>query len=104
VPARTEALVELRPGARLEAIAPALEVRQRLPPRLAIVAADEAGLRALARSRDVLSVHTEHVPEHVLGRLEEPARTFAAAWNERRRPKERAGDELPWDAPGFDAP
>jgi hypothetical protein len=100
----TEALVELRPGVALEAIAPAVEVRQQLPPRLAIVAADEDSLRALARSPDVLSVHTAHVPEQVLARLDAPARTFAAAWNERRRPKQRPGDKLPWDAPGRDAP
>ena len=100
----TEALVELKPGAALKAIAPAVEVRQQLPPRLAIVAADEESLRALARSPDVLSVHTAQVPEQVLSRLEAPARTFAAAWNERRRPKERPGDGLPWDAPGHDAP
>jgi hypothetical protein len=99
-----EALVELNPGSTLEAIAPAVEVRQRLPPRLAIVAADEDGLRALARSPEVLSVHTAHVPKQVLARLDEPARTFAAAWNERRRPKQRPGDGLPWDAPGHDAP
>ncbi len=99
-----EALVELRPGAKLEAIAPAVEVHQRLPPRLAIVAADDDSLRALARSPDVLSVHTADVPEHVLSRMDEPARTFAAAWNERRRAKKRPGDRLPWDAPGHDAP
>ena len=79
-----EALVELRPGATLDAIDAAVEVRQRLPPRLAIVAADEDDLRALARSPHVLSVHTAHVPQQVLARLDEPARTFAAAWNQRR--------------------
>jgi hypothetical protein len=104
VPARSEALLELRPGAALDAIDSVVEVRQLLPPRLAIVAADDVGLRALERRSDVLSVHTEAVPADVLARLDEPARLFAAAWNERQRPKRRAGDGLPWDAPGFDAP
>lgn len=104
MPARSEALLEIRPGATLDAIDPDVEVRQVLPPRLAIVAADDAGLRALERSSDVLSVHTEAVPADVLARLDEPARVFAAAWNERRRPKRRTGDGLPWDAPGFDPP
>ena len=99
-----EALVELRSGATLEAIGAAVELHQQLPPRLAIVAGDNDSLRALARSPGVLSVHTAEVPEYVLSRLDEPARTFAAAWNERRRAKERPGDKLPWDAPGHDAP
>ena len=99
-----EALLELRPGAQLDAIAPRVEVRQLFPPRLAIVAADEEGLRALEQSPEVLSVHTDHVPYEALAQLDEPARIFAAAWNERRRPKQRPGDGQPWDAPGHDAP
>jgi hypothetical protein len=104
VPARAEALLELRPGAQLDELSPRVEVRQRLPPRLAIVAAGEAELRALEHSPEVLSVHTGDVPAEVLARLEEPARSFAAAWNERRRPKDRRGEGSRWDAPGFKAP
>jgi hypothetical protein len=68
------------------------------------VVADEATVGALERRSEVLSVHRAAVPADVLARLDDPERLFAAAWNERRRPKRRAGDGLPWDAPGFDAP
>jgi hypothetical protein len=103
VPARTEALVEHRPGASLDAL-PDVELRQLLPPGLAVVTGAERDLRALERLPGVLAVHTERVPDDVVARMDEPARTFAAAWNERRRPKRRRGDGLPWDTPGFDAP
>ncbi len=104
MPARSEALVELRPGAQLDAIGRPVEVRQLFPPRLAIVAAGEADLRALARRPEVLSVHTGDVPAEVLARLDEPARLFAAAWNERKRPKARPGEGSPWDSPGREPP
>jgi hypothetical protein len=104
VPARSEALLELRPGAQLDELGPRVEVRQQLPPGLAIVAAGEAELRALEQSPEVRAVHTADVPADVLARLDEPARSFAAAWNERRRPKDRPGQGASWDAPGFDPP
>jgi len=102
---RVEALLELRPGETLDALTdPPLEIRQRLPPRLAIVAASEEDLQALARRPEVQAVFRGDVPPEALARLDEPARLFAAAWNERHRPKVRRGEGLPWDAPGFDPP
>lgn len=104
MPARSEALLELQPGAELDAATPGVEVRQLLSPRLAIVAANDVALRALERRSEVLAVHTDVVPAEALGRLDEPARLFAAAWNERRRPKARPADGEPWDRPGFEPP
>lgn len=102
---RAEALLELRPGAPLDAVVhPHVEIHQRLPPRLAIVTADEEGLRALERKPEVRAVFTGDVPPEALARLDEPERLFAAGWNERHRPKKRRGEGLPWDAPGFDPP
>ena len=101
---RSEVLIELRPGATLDAVRSAAEVRQHLPPRLAIVAADEEGVRELERRPEVLSVFTADVPAEALARLDEPGRLFAAGWNERRRPKRRRGDGLPWDSQGYEPP
>jgi hypothetical protein len=102
---RSEVLVELEPGAALDAaVGSGAEVLQRLPPRLAIVAADAEGVQALERHPEVRSVFRGDVPPDALARLDEPGRLFAAAWNGRRVPKERRGDGLSWDAPGFDAP
>ena len=69
-----------------------------------LAAGGAAELRALEQSPEVLAVHTADVPADVLARLDEPARSFAAAWNERRRPKDRPGQGASWDAPGFDPP
>jgi hypothetical protein len=102
---RAEALLELEPGAKLDdAVGPHVDIHQRLPPRLVIVAADEEALRGLESNPKVRAVFTGDVPQETLERLDEPERLFAGGWNERRRPKQRPGDGLPWDAPGFDAP
>lgn len=100
-----EVLIELQPGATVEdALPPAVRILQRMPPRLAIVAADAEGIRALEHLPEISAVHTQAVPAEVLERFDQAARLFAAGWNERRRPKERIGEGLPWDAPGFQAP
>jgi len=100
-----EVLVELRPGAALQDAVPThAQILQRLPPRLAIVAADEDGLRAIERSPAVHSVFAGEVPPEALERFDQVTRAFAKGWNERRRPKERLGEGLSWDAPGFEAP
>jgi hypothetical protein len=102
---RAEALLELEPGANLDdAVDPHVEIHQRLPPRLVIVAADEEGLKALESRPEVRAVFTADVPPETLEQFDESERLFAAGWNERRRPKQRLGEGLPWDAPGFDAP
>jgi hypothetical protein len=98
-------LIELQPGATLEdAVPPEAQVLQRLPPLLAIVAADEEGIRALESSSATSAVYAEDVPPEALERFDQATRAFAAGWNERRRPKERRGEGLSWDAPGYEAP
>jgi hypothetical protein len=101
-----EVLVEFEPGAELEPAESATGARvvQRMPPRLAIVAADADATQALERRPEVRAVFAGDVPPEALARLDEPERTFAAAWNARRAPNGRRGEGLPWDAPGFEAP
>jgi hypothetical protein len=101
----SEVLVELQPGAAIEeAIPPQAQILQRLPPRLAIVSADEEGIRAMERSPKISAVFAEDVPPEALEQFDQVSRAFAAGWNERRRPKERPGEGLSWDSPGFEAP
>ena len=87
-----------------EAIPPPGQILQSLPPRLAIVATDAEGIRTLERSPDISAVYAEDVPEEALEQFDQVSRAFATGWNERRRPKVRRGEGLPWDAPGFDPP
>jgi hypothetical protein len=98
-------LVELQPGVSVEdAVPAATQILQRLPPRLAIVVADEEGIRAMERNPEISAVFAEDVPPEALEQFDQVTRVFAAGWNERRRPKERPGEGLSWDAPGFEAP
>jgi hypothetical protein len=104
-PSPSEVLVELQPGAAVEdVVPPGMQVLQRLPPLLAIVAADAEGVRALEANPSVAAVFADDVPPEALAGFDQATRAFAAGWNERRRPKERPGEGLSWDAPGFEAP
>jgi hypothetical protein len=101
----SEVLVELQPGAVLEdAVPPEAHILQRLPPRLAIVTADEQGIRAMERTPAISAVFAGDVPPEKLEQFDQATRTFAAGWNERRRPKQRPGEGLSWDSPGFEPP
>jgi hypothetical protein len=100
-----EVLIELEPGTTADAAVPDdVRVVQQMPPRLAIVSADEAGIRALEAAPGVSAVFAGDVPPEALERLDVVGRAFATGWNERRRPKDRIGDGLAWDTPGFEAP
>jgi hypothetical protein len=100
-----EVLVELQPGAAVEDAVPAgMQILQQLPPRLAIVAADDDDVRALEDAPGVSAVFPAEVPPDAMERLDQLGRAFAAAWNARRQSKERIGEGLSWDAPGFEPP
>lgn len=77
-------------------------VTQRLPPRLAVVRLPAAHLPALRSAGGVRAVCLPGDP--VPDGLGESEQLFARAWQVRGRPKERTGDGLAWDAPGFEPP
>lgn len=80
-------------------------VTQRVSPRLLVLGnlADKCAPE-LATIEGVLAVATEALPPEVLDRLNDDERLWAAAWAQRRKPKDRPGDGLDWDAEGFEAP
>jgi hypothetical protein len=101
----SEALVELEPGVKLEQAIPAgARILQQLPPRLVIVAADQDAISNMKRSAEIKALFTDEIPPETLDGFDEVTRAFAVGWNQRRQPKQRPGDGLPWDAPGFEAP
>lgn len=97
----SEVLVVVDDPARYAAAVAALRrvgvVTQLMPPRLAVV--------RIAPGADL-----PHVPGTTvyIGRpdvdLSESEQIFVDAWLARDQPKDRIGDGLPWDAPGFEAP
>lgn len=87
---------------------PALEaagkVLQSSGDRVAVIDASDAdAIRALPGVRSV----TEGAPDAAtLADLDEGSRLFAEAWREQRKmaTKQRPGEGLDWDTPGFEAP
>jgi hypothetical protein len=88
------------------------EIRQRhrlvgaAPPRLIIVEADEAALETLRGASGVEKVLIDDLPEDILASLGPSERLFAKAWHQRQQAvkKDRRGEGLNWDAPGFQPP
>ena len=104
VPRELLIVLESRPAsetlAQLRAVA---TVTQVFPPRLALVQAGPDTRTRAARVRGVLQVLDD--PTRKLPADLTPAeRAFAGAWQARQQPKARAGEGLPWDAPGFEPP
>ena len=82
-----------------------VQVKQQLPPRLAIVEGEARSFEAVRSLPGVVAVCEEAVPDTVLQQLNSTERLFAEAWVVGRKPKtERRGDGLPWDADGFEPP
>jgi hypothetical protein len=78
-----------------------VRVTQALLPRLALVALDEAAAAALAEVPGI-TVHRARPPG--MADLREDEKLFVAAWVTRLRSKDRPGDGLSWDAPGYHPP
>lgn len=97
-------VLESRPAsgtlAQLRAVA---NVTQVFPPRLALVQAGPDARTRIARIQGVLHV-LDDPARKLPADLTPVERTFAAAWQARQQPKTRAGEGLPWDAPGFEPP
>jgi len=90
----SETLAQLRAAAN---------VTQVFPPRLALVQAGPDARARIARIQGVLHVLDDRARK-LPADLTPAERAFAGAWQARQQPKARAGEGLPWDAPGFDPP
>lgn len=77
-----------------------------LQPRIAVLEVNEAELAVLVHQQGLDGVYSDTIPPAVLSRLSPEERLFVEAWNLQRaiRQKQRVGEGLPWDAPGFQAP
>lgn len=77
-----------------------------LEPRIAILEVSEGELAILVQRQGLDGVYPDTIPAEVLSRLHPQEQLFVAAWSLQRaaRQKQRPGEGLPWDAPGFQAP
>lgn len=94
--------------AALERLRGAFRVTQVAHPRLAVVettrGAGQASLRAIP---GVVEVAGADVPAELMDSLRPEEELFVMAWSRRMTEglrKERPGEGLPWDAPGFTPP
>ena len=69
-----------------------------LRPIVIVSGADPAVLRRFEGVREVVTDDLSAAARHD---LEPEARTFVDAWRRRSAPRDRRGDGLAWDAPGF---
>jgi len=87
-----------------------LHIVQEASPRVVVVEGERDRLDAVARQPGVTSAsdHLRRRDEAALASpdLDTGERLFVKAWLSRQRGtvKERVGDGLPWDSPGFSAP
>jgi hypothetical protein len=82
-------------------------VRQVASPRLVVFSADRTRDVSVQSLPGVIAACTGSVPTELLARLDDSEALFASAWALRHAetaPKQRPGEGLSWDAPGFQAP
>ena len=83
------------------------KVRQVASPRVFTVEADQSELAKLRAVSGVTVVTSGDAPPGIMEKLDEGEALFVAAWLSRRKEgssKQRLGEGLSWDAPGFTPP
>ncbi len=99
-------LLENSDPAELARLQLTYQVSSMLEPRIAILEVGDVDLAVLAERQGLEGVYSDTIPPEVLSRLHPEEQLFVEAWSLQRtsRQKQRPGEGLPWDAPGFKAP
>ncbi len=92
-----------RNAARLQG---AYRVLAMLRPRILVLQIEEEALTALRQDPSLAGVYDDTVPPEVLAGLRPDERLFVDGWIQQQasKDKQRRGDGLSWDAPGFQPP
>ena len=104
-----EYLVILEPGAATEALEQLRSSHRVIQvgyPRVVVVAVSPEETPPSSETPGVVAVSSGALPAHMIEELDEQEALFVAAWTNRITgpEKQRRGDGLPWDAPGFEPP
>jgi hypothetical protein len=70
-------------------------------PRVLVIQKPASNLTSPTHLAGVLLATDDDVPEEMLSTLNPTEKQWVQAWLLRKRPKQRVGDGLSWDAPGF---
>lgn len=87
----------------IEKLRRAFTVTQILPPTLALVVLPPGRSQSIP-DIPAVTFYLDNVPAEILDNLTATERTFVQAWLARRAAKQRPGDQLPWDSPGYTPP
>lgn len=77
-----------------------------LRPRVLVLQLDDEALAEIGRDSNLAGVYVRDVPADVIDRLRPDERLFVEAWIQQQASgnKQRPGEGLSWDAPGFTPP
>jgi len=77
-----------------------------LRPRIVVLQVEEAAVTALRQDPALTGVYEQVVPPEALAGLRPEERLFVEGWVQQQasKDKQRRGDGLSWDAPGFQPP
>ena len=88
----------------VEALAGRAKVVHSGSSRLHIIRPHSATMAELASIPGIVALTAGKLPLEHQQTLNQQEALFAAAFGSRRTPKDRVGEGLPWDAPGFEPP
>ena len=102
-------LALLREGAaaqHVERLQSRYRVINMLRPRVLVLEIDDDAAARLREDPDIAGVFDREAPADVVDQLPADARLFVNAWIQQQatKDKQRRGDGLSWDAPGFEPP
>ena len=96
-----EVLVVLGPSADREAVVRLAPIVHSASDRVFAVRGDSAQVARIRQLPGVTQVLTGEEPEDATHGLSGTEELFARAWLMARQPKQRKGQGLPWDTPGY---
>jgi hypothetical protein len=73
-------------------------------PRLHVIRLEASAVQKFESLPGVVELTADSFSPELLERLDDQERLFLEALSRRNAPKQRLGEGLPWDAPGFEPP
>ena len=87
-----------------QAVGRHVRVVQQLPPRVLVATGTVPSIAEVSALPGVSAVVTRSSSAPMPAGLTAEERLFVGAWRSRQRPKQRPGEGLKWDAPGYTPP
>ena len=99
-----EVLVLINEAASLDDVQKHAAIIHKASPRLCVVSAGPAAIAMLAKLPEVIAVTETRFPVAISAELDQAEILFATAFAASNTKKQRKGENMAWDTPGFDPP